>query len=339
MAISKRNTFWVSTLLLFVPLAAAQQYRITDLGTFPGGAVSEGYAINTIGQVAGYSRFANFNAHGFFWTKRTGLVDLGSIPPASNFSVAEAINSFGDMAGYSDYNQYLAQHAVLWSAGTFRDLGTLPGGSQSQANGINDLGQIAGWSNGNGIEPHAVLWTKKGGAQDLGTLPGGYYSQGVAINLEGEVVGFSNATDGNWHGFLWNPSAGMQELPALSASDSSASGNGINNLGQVAGGSGSYAVLWHNNKNHTAENLGTLSGQGRSTAFAINDAGQVVGWSGFIAFIWDREHGMQDLNTLIPSNSGWTLSTANDINVRGQITGQGTINGQQHAFLLTPVSQ
>jgi len=48
---------------------------------------------------------------------------------------------------------------------------------------------------------------------------------------------------------------------------------------------------------------------------------------------------MQDLNNLIPPNSGWSLSVAYAINKSGQITGQGTINGEQHGFLLTPVSK
>jgi len=45
---------------------------------------------------------------------------------------------------------------------------------------------------------------------------------------------------------------------------------------------------------------------------------------------------MQDLNTLIHSNSGWVLNTATDINVWGQIVGSGTLNGQPHGYLLTP---
>lgn len=46
---------------------------------------------------------------------------------------------------------------------------------------------------------------------------------------------------------------------------------------------------------------------------------------------------MQNLNNLIPKDSGWQLVLPTAINNRGQITGQGTINGQSHAFLLTPV--
>jgi probable HAF family extracellular repeat protein len=172
---------------------------------------------------------------------------------------------------------------------------------------------------------------------DLGTLPGGYYSQGIGINVAGEVVGYSNAGDGGTYGFSWTSSTGMVELPSLPG-EPNAGANAINDFGEVVGGSGSDVVLWHNDKAHSAESLGTLPGAGWGTAFSINDVDQVVGWSGFTAFLWTRERGMQDLNTLIPANSGWSLSLARSINLRGQITGQGTIGGQQHGFLLTPVS-
>jgi probable HAF family extracellular repeat protein len=272
MKITSRVLALTSLLLLIVPLAAAQTYTITDLGTFSGGAVSQGQGINLLGQVAGYARFANYNAHGFLWTKKNGLKDLGAIPPASNFSVGQAINFFGEVAGYSDYGALLQEHAVLWSKGKIIDLGTLPGGRISTAYGINDRGQITGFSDSGSNSPHAVLWEKGQAARDLGTLPGGYYSQGLAINFEGSVAGFSNATGGQWHGALWTKSQSVQELPDLTGA-SSASAN-----------------------------------------------------------------GMQDLNSLIDSNSGWQLTSANAINDLGQITGEGTINGQTHAFLLTPTS-
>src|SRR5712692_501094 len=128
------------------PLALAQTYNITDLGTFPGGAVSQGQALSRCGRVAGFARFANFNAHGFSWSKRGGLHDLGAIPPASNFSVAQAINASGEVAGYSDHSDGLNEHAVVWILGKVHDLGTLPGGTISEAMGINDHADIAGFS-------------------------------------------------------------------------------------------------------------------------------------------------------------------------------------------------
>ena len=45
---------------------------------------------------------------------------------------------------------------------------------------------------------------------------------------------------------------------------------------------------------------------------------------------------MQDLNNLLPANSGWVWSRAVDINDAGQIVGDGFKDGQPRAFLLTP---
>ena len=76
---------------------------------------------------------------------------------------------------------------------------------------------------------------------------------------------------------------------------------------------------------------------------AINIFGEVVGTfclqpcSGVEhAFIWTKETGWLDLNNLIPTHSGWVLTVPYDINFWGQISGYGLINGEPHAFLLTP---
>jgi probable HAF family extracellular repeat protein len=43
-----------------------------------------------------------------------------------------------------------------------------------------------------------------------------------------------------------------------------------------------------------------------------------------------------DPASLRDSKDGWFLSSANAINDGGQIVGDGFIDGQQHAFLLSP---
>jgi probable HAF family extracellular repeat protein len=55
------------------------------------------------------------------------------------------------------------------------------------------------------------------------------------------------------------------------------------------------------------------------------------------AFLYTSTTGMIDLNSLIDPLSGWELSDAADINEAGQITGQGLIGGEYHAYLLTPI--
>ena len=90
-----------------------------------------------------------------------------------------------------------------------------------------------------------------------------------------------------------------------------------------------------------ALDLGVLAGGTWSRTFAINVFCMVVGngnctGAGSHAFVWSRKHGMQDLNALIPANSGWDLPGAVAVNIAGQIVGAGTVDGQQHGFLLTP---
>jgi probable HAF family extracellular repeat protein len=137
----------------------------------------------------------------------------------------------------------------------------------------------------------------------------------------------------------------MQDLGTLGGSFSGA--NGINDLGQVVGGSGitgdmtaEHAFFY--SAGHMLD-LGTLGGS-ISYATGINNLGQVVGSSSLItgfkppvyAFLYS-DGKMANLNSLLCPNSGWTLSAAVSINDAGQIVGDGTLNGQAHAFLLTPV--
>jgi len=100
-----------------------------------------------------------------------------------------------------------------------------------------------------------------------------------------------------------------------------------------------HAVLW--NRAGTRQDLGALAGGTWSDAFAINIFGTVVGnssWAGAgaHAFVWSAKRGMRDLNALLPAHAGWELQAAVAINVGGEIVGSGTVNGQQHAYLLTP---
>jgi probable HAF family extracellular repeat protein len=97
----------------------------------------------------------------------------------------------------------------------------------------------------------------------------------------------------------------------------------------------------------TMTDIGTLPGYQHSVATSINNAGQVVGYAWLPeneddpyrrAFLYDyRTNSLKDLNALIPEGSGWQLVDANDISDGGQIVGRGLINGEMHAYVLTPI--
>ena len=90
-------------------------------------------------------------------------------------------------------------------------------------------------------------------------------------------------------------------------------------------------------------NLGVPPGSWASYAQAINNNGEIVGHSfttnrAFHAFRYSCG-AMVDLNTLLPSNSGWTSIDAQGINDSGEIVGYGiSPMGQTNVFLLKPIA-
>jgi probable HAF family extracellular repeat protein len=180
--------------------------------------------------------------------------------------------------------------------------------------------------------------------QDLGTL-GGPWSQAAGINDAGKVVGGSPASDeGGVHAFLYSGGQ-MSDLGTLGGSSSFASD--INDTDKVVGSSNTNdsnqperAFLYSGGQ---MSDLGTLGGSD-SSALDINDADKVVGSSStseaftYHAFLYS-DGVMRDLNSLIPANSGFELTSAAAINDNGNIVGYGYNQGSpgpEHAFLLTP---
>jgi probable HAF family extracellular repeat protein len=321
--------------------AALPAYTVTDLTL--GGSLSDGLGINANGQVTGQSyTTGNAEQHAFLWTPTTPngasgtMLDLGTL--GGTESGGYGVNASGQVAGYSWTTGGANYRAFLYD-GTMHDLGTL-GGEFSYGLGINDSGQVTGYSGTTGGDHRAFLYD--GTMHDLGTL-GGAESEGNGINARGQVTGYS-ATTGNAevHAFLYDGT--LHDLETLGGKDSR--GNGINASGQVTGQSNgqvggqsfdSHAFLYDG----TLHDLGTLGGA-FSYGLGINASGQVTGYSNppaWHAFLYTSGSGMVDLNSLIDPLSGWELSRAWAINDAGQITGNGYIGGEQHAYLLTPVPE
>jgi probable HAF family extracellular repeat protein len=354
-----RAVMWAACIFTSV-LGVAQTYTITDLGVLKGDNESSGFWIDNYGDVVGCSdtqTVTNYpctglvpGQHAFYWSPSGKMHDLGTLPGAT-VSGAIGINDSGTVVGYSNVKGHVATDfvAVQWSAaGTITRLGTLSGGASSAAFEINSAGEIAGDSFlASGIV-NATSWTNKK-IKNLGSLKNAIFTAGLDINDNGEIVGesvFSYGPPFTSSGFLWNGSK-MINLGTLKGGDTSMA-NAINSSGVIVGQANGTATLgnWHAvlwNTSQKIQDLGILAGGTYSVAFAINDSNVVVGYANTSdnaphAIIWTSNAGMQDLNSLIPGHPAWTLINANAINNAGQITGYGSKNGHNHAFVLTPVN-
>jgi probable HAF family extracellular repeat protein len=303
-------------------------YTVTDLGTL-GGPSSGATGINNRGQVVGGAYLpCNCMTDPFLWWNGV-LGNLGDFGQGGA-NYANAINDLAQVVGQS------AGHVFLWSRG----LGMMNLGFTGDGYHINNLGQIVGQ-----VTPvsHAFLW-KDGNMQDLGTLGGGG-SAATGINDAGLVVG--QASGPNFlHAFAWTQGTDMWDLGTLDGDPASSSGAvAVNNRNQIVGNSYSHILGTTRAVVYRRDGIGDLGALASySVANALNDLGEVVGQSGtqsgdLHAFRTDVYTPQPvDLNTEIPSDSGWLLFDARGVNNAGQIIGSGDFKGQVHAYLLTPVN-
>ncbi|HEX4920592.1 MAG TPA: hypothetical protein VFV92_07620, partial [Candidatus Bathyarchaeia archaeon] len=302
---------------------------LQDLGTLGGLNSSISFPVkDNRGLIAGVSDTSNTDPfQEDFCTLGSGLICLGflwqnglMIPLPTlggNNSGATNVNSRGQVVGAAesatqDSNCIAPQvfdfQAVIW--GPHKDeiqaLPPLPSDVVSLATGINEHGQVVGMSSPicgqlslTSTSQRVVLW-QNGSVIDLGSLGGIANNLPFAINDRGEVVGVSDvAGDTAQHGFLWTKDKGMQDLGLLPG-DVVSNALGLNNKGQVVGGSAD-----------------------------VNNNGSAVLW----------ENGViTDLNTLVCDGSSLYLDYAGDISDNGEITGQAidTNTGAIVGFLAVP---
>jgi uncharacterized membrane protein len=255
---------------------------------------------------------------GFAW--RDGQMEaLPTLGGPNGF--AAGANNRGQITGWAENNihdttcvapQVLQFRPVIWGPGAneIKELPLLTGDTSGAATGINDRGDAIGISGicdqavGRYTAAHAVVWSGGKVTEIVGTNGGPYWDTPMAINDNGDVVGFVGVDgdiDANLlRAFLWTKKEGFSYLPPL-------------------------------------------TGDGFSEALGINNKGQVVGIScavggvGCKAVMW-LDGSPVNLNSIVPGYGGF-LSTAQDINDDGQITGRANAaNGLRVTYVATPIS-
>ena len=248
-----KQTILIAFVLLLVPIASAQVYKITDLGPL------SPTAINIWGQVVG-----NLNGQAYIWTQFAGPQGLGTLTGGTS-SYAASISDLGVVAGTADGPATVISQDPSFPNEECSDL-TQPfvWTARNGMQGLSTVGYFAWWP----------YWCD---------IP--FYAAGV--NNFGQVVGYSEQAVSYQWGFLWTSADGMT---LFGGSWPPTFVNGISNTGRIVGqNSGDpYSTYGFGNatswESGVATDLGTLGGGAdvvgySSSANGVNDLGQVVGWS------------------------------------------------------------
>jgi hypothetical protein len=294
------------------------------------------------------------------WDMNTGQsTALDPLSPAPGLdSWALAVSENGIVAGMSyrpAAGNNTTNRPVRWSAGstTPTELNLVgeptTGIKWGEALGVNNSGTVVGYSaTGVGTTLAPVRW--EGQSQtptQLGTLgfdtPDRLNGVAYAINNAGTAIGSvmrpyvdpSNVTKYGQLAVRWD--ANSTAAVALQTFAADANGRiearpvAINASGDIAGvaydAGQARPVVWHAGTTTMTElpRFSTLAG----TASSLNDLGVVAGSvtvsTGVThAAIWTNDHTVIDLNSVINPASGWTLSTAVDVDETGWVAGVGT---------------
>ena len=302
---------------------------MTDLGTF-GGDSAVASDINNNGQVLvviyTYPSETDMESRTFLWTKDDGLISLGILSEGPQYS-GSAINDRGTIVGgiYTMPQNYATPFLWAQEEGLV-DLETLGGDDGAYPYDINNHNEVVGYSSMPGGGDHACLWASNGDISDLGDL-GSVLSSVNAINELGQAVGYSETNSNPAHlAFSWTTEEEMVPLVGLVENHSSFA-YGINNKGQIVGGSHHevpYGILWEEGVLYDLRKL-------------VIDASE---WDSLYVPSWDKTLGVSHLGALSEILSWEGLYDAFSINEVGEIIGYGKKkDGKLYGYVLTPFSE
>jgi probable HAF family extracellular repeat protein len=280
--------------------------NLVDLGTL-GGLDSWGYGVNDSSMAVGRSFTSGSPQDAFVYVN-------GSVPPMSPLGGTGTYGGYTYVEGdFINNNNQVAGNALGGQAFYYGSsyVALTLGGALSTATAMNDSGYVTGQSRlGSGTNQHAFVYSPTGGMQDLGTLIAGNAgnSDALAINDAGVAVGYSSMLSGQMHAFGYAGSV-MTDLGTLTGFPD-AKAVAINLSGEIVGDASTDLTFGTGN--------GSVEVPFLCMSIAACQAGDMI-----------------NLNSLLPANSGWTLTSVSGINDSGAIIGRGTNSlGATEAFVL-----
>lgn len=243
-----------------------------DIGTL-GGDYTRATALNSHGQVIGISEIGPERIRVFYWSRETGIVNVGG-------QEAIALNEEGQVLGHS------GSFSFLWSLeeGSVR-IGEP--GVPSRAYALNQAGQVVGQvsaAGGNGTR--AFVWTLEGGMVDPWPSREDFaFHVAFEINDAGQALGIashSSPSEGGLPhdsiGFVWSRETGAQEIDASNFFLPKA----LNRGGWIAGATipvatGSRSPAVWSAATGTVQLATHVDHSVESEIVAINDRGEVAG--------------------------------------------------------------
>lgn len=278
--------------------------------------------ITSSGVVAGITELR----HAVVWHRGSGVEAL-SIPNGFAFTEPVAVMPSGEILVNALDATGHTRAAFTYSEHRFV---ALPG-KQTWAHGASAPNMIVGEGvSEGGTITDAVYWSDTV-PHSIGLCCGGILK---AVNEGATMIGDAYDDHGHYHAFSWSPAEGQRNLdPEHSYSSAVAVNRGGHILLQVS----SEAYLYDSGHLSHLD----LDAKLYNSVQAMNNCDDVVGGYGpfadrYRAFLWSRARGFQELNALIPADSGWQLVSAAAINDRGEIVGSGKWHGDKRGFLLTP---
>lgn len=336
------------------PMAAVAEptYRIEAMeksnGIFPRWASS----ISDAGHIAGYGRDRHSSANVLF-LKKAG--EKAEVLPGSNYSPGYIlrVNDAGDVMGtyLRDEGNTSSVQQGLWSHdGSFTDLEQLAGCDSALTSGytsggaLNPAGDVAFWvrCKVDGLAVNNAVLSQSGSLIALAGMGGLQTSVGGA-NAKGQFTGRARLLQGGGlHAVVWEADGSARDLGTLGGASSR--GSAINDLGHVVGvadlpGRESRPFV---HDGTTMKELPMCDRKHTVGPIGITNDELIVGVYG------NKDHyhtGLiqngvcQLLDTLLDaSGAGWTYLHAHAVNNAGVIVGSGFYQGDERAFIASPLS-